>query len=211
METTIWSCSVSATASSDTASGICEENRLVGLVVRCPPREQKVPGSNPACAGTFSGSSHTSDLNIGTPVATLPGAWCYRVSAGTGRRGVSILWLGEMESWICNFYLSVAARKIVSADPSLRYSHVAGTLSNQQTNKQTVKKLYRGNCTVLCPLFRMERMLFTISPTVCSEQTECFSLFPQQFVQNRQNAFHYFPNSLFRTDRMLFTISPTDK
>ena len=39
----------------------------------------------------FSGSSHTSDLNIGTPVATLPGAWRYRVSAGNGRPGVSIL------------------------------------------------------------------------------------------------------------------------
>ena len=65
--------------------------RLVGLVVRRPPRERKVQGSNPACAGIFSGSSHTSDLNIGTPVATLPGAWRYRVSAGTGRPGVSIL------------------------------------------------------------------------------------------------------------------------
>ena len=67
------------------------QDRLVGLVVRCPPRERKIPGSNPACAGIFSGSSHTSDLKIGTPVATLPGAWRYRVSAGTGRPGVSIL------------------------------------------------------------------------------------------------------------------------
>ena len=66
-------------------------NRLVGLVVRRPHRERKIPGSNPACSGIFSGSSHTSDLNIGTPVATLPGAWRYRVSAGTGRPGVSIL------------------------------------------------------------------------------------------------------------------------
>ena len=66
-------------------------HRLVGLVVRRRPRERKVPGSNPACAGIFSGSSHTSDLNIGTPVATLSGAWRYRVSAGTGRPGVSIL------------------------------------------------------------------------------------------------------------------------
>ena len=53
----------------------------------------------------FLGSSHTSDLKIGTPVATLPGAWHCRVSAGTGRPGVSILWLGEMESLISNFYL----------------------------------------------------------------------------------------------------------
>ena len=72
---------------------------LVGLVVRRPPRERKIPGSNPARARIFSGSSNTSDLKIGTPVATLPGAWHYRVSAGTGGPGVSILWLGEVESY----------------------------------------------------------------------------------------------------------------
>ena len=66
-------------------------HRFVGLVVRHPPRERKIPGSNPACVGIFSGSSHTSDSKIGTPVATLPGAWRYRVSAGTGWPGVSIL------------------------------------------------------------------------------------------------------------------------
>ena len=59
--------------------------------LRRPPRERKIPGSNPACAGILSGSSHISDLKIGTPVATLPGAWRDRVSAGTGRPGVSIL------------------------------------------------------------------------------------------------------------------------
>ena len=58
------------------------EYRLVGLVVRRPPRERKIPGSNPACDGIFSWSSHTSDSKIGTPVATLPGAWRYRVSTG---------------------------------------------------------------------------------------------------------------------------------
>ena len=66
-------------------------DRLVGLVERRPPRERKIPGSNPACAGIFSGSSHTSDFKIGTPVATLPGAWRSRVNVGTGRPGVSIL------------------------------------------------------------------------------------------------------------------------
>ena len=105
------------------------------LVVRGPPRERKIQGLNPACAGIFSGSSHTSDSKIGTPVATLPGAWCYRVSAGTGRPGVSILWLGEVESWICNFYLSVAARKIVWADP---WDTLACCWDvKQPTNKQT--------------------------------------------------------------------------
>ena len=41
--------------------------------------------------GDFSGSSHTSDLKIGAPVGILPCAWRYRVSAGTGWPGVSIL------------------------------------------------------------------------------------------------------------------------
>ena len=59
--------------------------------LRRSPREQKVPGSNPACTWIFSGSSHTSNFKIGTPVATLLGAWRYRVSAGTGHPGVSIL------------------------------------------------------------------------------------------------------------------------
>ena len=55
------------------------------------PRERKIPGSSPAYTEIFPGSSHTSDLKIGTPVATLPGAWRYRVSAGTGRPGISVL------------------------------------------------------------------------------------------------------------------------
>ena len=37
------------------------------------------------------GSVCVCDLKIGTPVGTLPDAWRYRVSAGTGRPGVSIL------------------------------------------------------------------------------------------------------------------------
>ena len=104
------------------AGSILNTNCLAGLVVRRPSQEWKMPGSNPACAWIFSGSSHTSDWKIGTPVATLPGAWWYRVSTGTGQPGVSILWLGEVERLICNFYLRVAARKIVWADPSLRYT-----------------------------------------------------------------------------------------
>ena len=81
----------------------------------------------------------TSDFKTGSPVATLPGAWRYKVSAGNGQPGVSSLWLGQVESLICNIiiiiiiiviiiliiiiiYLSVAARKIVWADPSLRHT-----------------------------------------------------------------------------------------
>ena len=99
-------------------------NRLLGLVVKASTSGEEDPGFESRLRWDFSGSSHTSDFKIGTPVATLPGAWRYRVSAGTGRPGVSILWLGEVESLICNFYLSVAARTIVWADPSLRYTRI---------------------------------------------------------------------------------------
>ena len=57
--------------------------------------------------GDFSGSCHASDLNICTRVAAVSGAWRFGVSAGTGWPGVSILRLGEVESLICNMYLSV--------------------------------------------------------------------------------------------------------
>ena len=63
---------------------------LLAKWLRRPPRERMIPGSNPSGDGIFSGSSHTSDLNIGTPVATLPEAWRYSVSAGAARPGVSI-------------------------------------------------------------------------------------------------------------------------
>ena len=97
-------------------------NRLVGLVGKASASRAEDPGLESRLRRVFPGSSQTGDLEIGTPVATLPGAWRYRVGAGTGGPGVSILWLGEVESLICNLYLSVAARKIVWADPSLRYT-----------------------------------------------------------------------------------------
>ena len=58
------------------------------------------PGIDPR----FARSGHISGLQSGTVVASLPGVWRYRVSAGTGWSGVSIL--GEMASLICNFCLS---------------------------------------------------------------------------------------------------------
>ena len=68
------------------------ENRLDGLVVKASASRAEDPGFESRLRRDFfPGTSHTSDLKIGTPVATLPGAWRYRVSAGTGRAGVSIL------------------------------------------------------------------------------------------------------------------------
>ena len=72
------------------------------------------------CRVDFSESGYTSDLKIGTPVATLSGASHYRVSAGTDWPGVSMLWLDEVEILICNFSPSVAACTVVWAAPSLR-------------------------------------------------------------------------------------------
>ena len=76
-----------------------QNDRLIGLVVKASALRVEDPGFKSCLCRDFSGLSHTSDLKIGTPVATLPGAWRYRVSAGTGWPGVSILWLGEMKIW----------------------------------------------------------------------------------------------------------------
>ena len=71
---------IQKTVSCDRVTNNLKYNRLVGLVVTVSAsRERKIPGSNPARAEIFPGSSHTNDLEIGTPVATLSGAWQYRV------------------------------------------------------------------------------------------------------------------------------------
>ena len=70
------------------------------FIVYAPPRwpsgkasasRAEDPGFESRLRRDFFGSSHTSDLKIGTPVATLPVDWRYRVSTGTGWPGVSIL------------------------------------------------------------------------------------------------------------------------
>ena len=48
---------------------------LVGLVVKTSASRAEDRGFESRLCWDFSGSSHTSDLKIGTPVATLPGAW----------------------------------------------------------------------------------------------------------------------------------------
>ena len=76
---------------------------LVGLVVKAFALGMADLGFNfHFLHGEFSWSSDTSDAKIGTPVATLPCIWCYRVSAGTGWPGVSVSWLGEIANLICN-------------------------------------------------------------------------------------------------------------
>ena len=54
-------------------------------MVKASASRAEDPGFESRCRRDFSGSNHTSDLNIGTQVATQPGACRSRVSAGAGR------------------------------------------------------------------------------------------------------------------------------
>ena len=56
------------------------------MVVQSSASRAANPWFDSRLSRDFSGLSHTGDLKIGTP-----GAWRYRVSAGTGRPGVNIL------------------------------------------------------------------------------------------------------------------------
>ena len=102
---------------------------LAGLVVKASASRAEDPGFESRLRRDFSGSSHTSDFKIGTLVATLPCTRRYRVSAGTGRPGVSITCVDEVAGLISSVCVCVAARTMVCM------LHVAGTLAaNQPTH-----------------------------------------------------------------------------
>ena len=82
---------VSAAGESGRSPRFFGTHRHVGLVVKASASGAEGPGFESRLRRDFSGSSHTGDLKMGTPVATHPGSWRYRVSVGTGRSGVSIL------------------------------------------------------------------------------------------------------------------------
>ena len=119
-ELTLFPMAVSQVVSDIQLYSLCD--RLDGQVVMASASRAEDPGFESCLRWDFSWWSPTSDSKNGTPVANLPGTWHYRVSTGTGQPGVSTLWLGEVESLICNLCLSAAARTIVWADPSLRYT-----------------------------------------------------------------------------------------
>ena len=66
--------------SRDVPRGDC----LGGLVVKVSTSRAADLSSNPAFLVEIFPGCHTSDFKIGTPVVTLLGAWCFRISAGTG-------------------------------------------------------------------------------------------------------------------------------
>ena len=108
--------------------------RLVGQVVKESASRVADPGTDSHFRrGELPGWSDTSDLKTGLPVATLPCPWRYRGRAGTGWPGVSMLWLGEVESLTCNFYLSTYYNCLSRSVHGI-HKHVSGTLSSQPTN-----------------------------------------------------------------------------
>ena len=106
---------------------------MTALLAQCKGVRYKSgrPGVQFSLTLEFSGSSHTSNLKIGYQVATLPGS-------GIIGSVLSMLWLGEIESLICNFYLNVAARSLVWADPSQRDTSIL--LGHKATSKQNKTK-----------------------------------------------------------------------
>ena len=69
-------------------------SRLVGLVVKASASTVAVVGSSPAVAvHPLAGSRHATDSRTASPAPTLPGAWRFRVGAGTGWPGVRVLWV----------------------------------------------------------------------------------------------------------------------
>ena len=117
--------------------------RLVGLVVKASATRVEDPGfdSRLRCRD-FSGSSHTSDLYIGTPVATR-----YRLSAGS--------------SWLVTVYCDLVGKfdlqllsqcgihKRVWVDPSLRYT-IACYWDVMQASNQAIKQA--SNQQIYTPL-----------------------------------------------------------
>ena len=60
-------------------------------MVKASASRTECPGFESRLRRDFCGvKSYQCDLEMHTPVVTLPGAWCFRVSAGTGWSGVSI-------------------------------------------------------------------------------------------------------------------------
>ena len=65
---------------------------LVGLVLEASASRAAHPEFDSRfLRGDLSRSSRTSDLQTGTPVATLPGAWRYMIGVGTGWPSVSTM------------------------------------------------------------------------------------------------------------------------
>ena len=88
-------------------------DRLACLVVKASTSGAPDPGFESHFRGDFSRWSHTSDFKIGTPVAALPGVVVLEGQRWDWLDRCQYTGLAELESLICNLYLSVAAGKTV--------------------------------------------------------------------------------------------------
>ena len=132
------------------------------------------PGFESRLRRDFSGSSHTSDLNIGTPVATLPGAWRYRVSGGTGRPGVSILW-----RWKVGSAASISVWQHVKLSVQIRPWDTLACCWDvkQPTNKHSIPgNIVLNNCQVNLLSMILSLFLQVIHINTCSLQIFASSL-----------------------------------
>ena len=135
------------------------QHRLVGLVVKASASRAEDSGFESRLRRDFSGiesyqwlknwhsltliGTHASDLKKWLP-CQAPGV-IGSVLGLAGPLSVYCDWV-RWKSLVCNFYLSVAARKIVWADPSLRYTlHVAGTLSKQANIQPTPSPVFMAS------------------------------------------------------------------
>ena len=121
-------------------------------------------------------------------MATLPGAWCYRVHTGTGWPGVSILWLGEMKSLICNFNLGVAARKIVWADLSSRYMNMPWKILKVETKICAIWGILEANLKKSSTLKFIMNISFV--PSVCIYRSIILTFIGKKY------AFRFFPRNI---------------
>ena len=97
-------------------------DRPVGLVVKASASGAEGLEFESRLGQDFSGSSHTRDLKIGTPVTTLPGAWRYRIRQTNNRelhRGPALSFSGRRSEeggvtvgivcWLLGWLLNVPA------------------------------------------------------------------------------------------------------
>ena len=131
----------------------------LALWLRRPLHEWQTRGSLPACTqiplALWFFQVEPYHLKNGTPVATLQGAWRYRVSAGTGWPCASILWLGEIECLICSF----SVWQHIWAGSSIRYTSMLLDVK-QLTNNKSLHDMYFGwmcFCLYLCIMLYIRR------------------------------------------------------
>ena len=108
-------------------------------MVKAPASRAANPGSDPPLAPGFFWVESYQRLKSWHSSATLPRAWRYRVNAGTGWPGVSILWLGEVVWFATSISMWQHAKlcELIPPWDTLACYCDVKPASKQPTNKQT--------------------------------------------------------------------------